>query len=158
GDSILMTSAPTMASRRPAYAPASPVVNSNTVRPSNAGTVATASTLREGARVEHGPRGRPAPAGMGNRRATGAQCGAPRTEQRTLDNRGAAMIPEPDPQNVWRLETPGNDGWTRSARPDAVDKYYMASADGHVQEPGDVWTSRMDAKYHERLPGISIDA
>ena len=47
------------------------------------------------------------------------------------------MLPEPDANNVWRLETPGNEGWDRSARPDAVDKFYMASADGHVQEPGE---------------------
>ena len=49
------------------------------------------------------------------------------------------MLPEPDANNVWRLETPGNEGWLRSARPDAADKFYMASADGHVQEPGDLW-------------------
>ena len=26
------------------------------------------------------------------------------------------VIPEPDLENVWRLETPGNEGWSRSAR------------------------------------------
>ena len=36
------------------------------------------------------------------------------------------------------LETPGNEGWLRSARPDAADKFFMVSADGHVQEPGDL--------------------
>ena len=30
------------------------------------------------------------------------------------------IIPEPDIHNVWRTETPGNDGWQRSARPDAA--------------------------------------
>ena len=68
-----------------------------------------------------------------------------------------AVLPEPDLQNVWRLETPGNDGWTRSARPDAEDKYFMASADGHVQETKDLWTSRMAAEHHPRLPGIAFD-
>lgn len=31
----------------------------------------------------------------------------------------ATVIPEPDVNNAWRLETPGHEGWTRSARPDA---------------------------------------
>ena len=66
------------------------------------------------------------------------------------------IIPEPDSQNVWRLETPGNDGWVRSARPDADDKYFMVSADGHVQEPGDLWKTRIAEKYRERLPGVVI--
>ena len=68
------------------------------------------------------------------------------------------IIPEPDLDNVWRLETPGNDGWQRSARPDAADKFFMASADGHVQEPRDFLHARIDPAYHERLPGILIDA
>jgi predicted TIM-barrel fold metal-dependent hydrolase len=68
------------------------------------------------------------------------------------------VLPEPDANNVWRLETPGNEGWLRSARPDAADKFYMASADGHVQEPGDLWVTRMDARYRDRLPGVIVDA
>ena len=53
------------------------------------------------------------------------------------------VLPEPDLNNAWRLATPGCDGWLRSARPDADDKYFMASADGHVQEPSDLWITRM---------------
>jgi len=68
------------------------------------------------------------------------------------------IIPEPDLANVWRLETPGNEGWERSARPDAADKFFMVSADGHVQEPRDFFRPRIPAEYHERLPGIVIDA
>ena len=68
-----------------------------------------------------------------------------------------AVLPEPDLQNVWRLETPGNDGWERSARTDAADKFFMASADGHVQEPRDLWLERMGPEYHDRLPGVIID-
>ncbi len=68
------------------------------------------------------------------------------------------IIPEPDVANVWRLETPGNEGWERSARPDAADKFFMVSADGHVQEPRDFFRPRIPAEYHERLPGIVIDA
>ncbi len=68
------------------------------------------------------------------------------------------VISEPDANNVWRLETPGNDGWLRSARADAPDKFFMASADGHVQEPSDLWITRMAAEYQDRLPGVIMDA
>ncbi len=68
------------------------------------------------------------------------------------------LLPAPDEQNVWRLETPGAQGWERSSRPDAATKFYMASADGHVQEPGDLWATRMDAQYRDRLPGIVVTA
>ncbi len=69
----------------------------------------------------------------------------------------AAVIPPPDENNAWRLETPGCEGWTRSARPDAENKFFMVSADGHVQEPSSLWRDRMDKKYHDRLPGIAVD-
>ena len=68
------------------------------------------------------------------------------------------MIPEPDLNNVWRLETPGNDGWSRSARPDSADKVFMVSADGHVQEPRDFLAARIDPDFHDRLPGVVVDA
>ncbi len=77
------------------------------------------------------------------------------------ENVGAAMttvIPEPDLHNVWRLETPGNEGWSRSARPDSPDKYFMVSADGHVMEPSDLWVSRMAPELRDRLPGVIVDA
>lgn len=69
-----------------------------------------------------------------------------------------AVVPPPDVNNEWRLETPGSEGWVRSARPDAADKYFMVSADGHVQEPRDLWLTRMDARYADRLPGIVLGA
>ena len=69
----------------------------------------------------------------------------------------ATTIPTPDENNVWRLETPGRDDWPRTARPDDPNKYFMVSTDGHVQEPGDLWVTRMDKKYRERLPGVAID-
>ena len=68
----------------------------------------------------------------------------------------ASHIPAPDEHNAWRLETPGSEGWQRSPRPDATDKFFMVSTDGHVQEPSDLWATRMDAKYKDRLPGVSI--
>lgn len=67
-------------------------------------------------------------------------------------------IPEPDANNVWRTETPGNAGWIRSARPDADDKFFMVSADGHVQEPRTFLSDRLPEEYHSRLPGVVLDA
>ena len=70
----------------------------------------------------------------------------------------ATAIPHPDENNVWRLQTPGVDGWTRTARPDDPNKYFMVSTDGHVQEPSDLWRTRMDKRYRHRLPGVAVDA
>ena len=69
----------------------------------------------------------------------------------------SVTIPEPDVNNAWRTGTPGNQGWTRSARPDAADKFFMVSADGHVQEPRGFLSDRISAEYHDRLPGIAIN-
>lgn len=62
-----------------------------------------------------------------------------------------------DSANAWRTETPGCEGWQRTARPGAANKYFMVSADGHVQEPSDLWATRMDESYRERLPGVIMD-
>ncbi len=63
-----------------------------------------------------------------------------------------------NPPNLWRLETPGHSGWTRTARPGDPKKYFVVSADAHVNEPADLWMTRMDKRYHERLPRIVTDA
>ena len=59
--------------------------------------------------------------------------------------------------NLWRLETPGRAGWTRSARPDDPDKHFMISADCHANEPADLWRERIDPKYRDRVPGVRRD-
>ena len=69
----------------------------------------------------------------------------------------ASAIPFPDENNVWRLDTPGTEGWPRTARADDPNKYFMVSMDGHVQEPADLWQTRMDAKFRDRLPGVAVD-
>ena len=66
-------------------------------------------------------------------------------------------IPEPDVHNVWRTETPGNDGWERSARPDAADKFFMISSDGHVQEPRRIFKDRLPEQFHDRLPSVRTE-
>ena len=60
------------------------------------------------------------------------------------------VIPAPDSNNEWRLSTPGSSGWERSPRPDAMNKYFMVSTDGHAQEPKDLWATRMDANDDSR--------
>jgi predicted TIM-barrel fold metal-dependent hydrolase len=59
--------------------------------------------------------------------------------------------------NRWRLETPGCEGWTRTARPDAAKKYFIVSADCHANEPANLWLERMDRRYHDRLPRVVTD-
>ena len=59
--------------------------------------------------------------------------------------------------NRWRLETPGDAGWTRTAWPGAPNKYFIVSADCHANEPGNLWTERIDRKYRDRLPRVVTD-
>lgn len=59
------------------------------------------------------------------------------------------------PEHRW--ETPGIEGWTRTARPDDPTKYFMVSADCHVHEPVDLWERRVEQQYRHRLPRIEVD-
>jgi len=65
---------------------------------------------------------------------------------------------EVDEKNRYRIETPGHEGWARTARPNDPDKYLMISADCHANEPGNLWRDRLDAKYRDRLPHVEVDA
>ena len=70
----------------------------------------------------------------------------------------AESIPHPDENNVWRLETDHvSKDWDKSPYPDAEKKYFMVSADGHVQEPKDLWKTRLPEEYWNRLPGVTVD-
>lgn len=55
-----------------------------------------------------------------------------------------------------RLETPGVQGWTRTARPDDLNKYFIVSADCHANEPKDWVKSRIAPEYRDRLPRLKI--
>ncbi|MEJ2088336.1 MAG: amidohydrolase family protein, partial [Gammaproteobacteria bacterium] len=68
------------------------------------------------------------------------------------------MAEQIDDNNRWRLETPGSTDWPRTARAGDPNKYFVVSADGHVQEPSDLWRERMDARYRDRLPGVAVNA
>ena len=62
-----------------------------------------------------------------------------------------------DEANLWRLDTPGAADWPRTARPDDPEKYLMISADTHANEPADLWLTRIEAKYRDRVPQVRID-
>ena len=63
-----------------------------------------------------------------------------------------------DEANDWRLETPGTQGWSRTARVDDPDKYLMVSADTHANEPADLWAKRIEPEYRDRIPHIETNA
>ena len=65
---------------------------------------------------------------------------------------------EVDEKNRYRVETPGHQGWPRTARPGDPDKYLMISADCHANEPGNLWRDRIDLKFRDRLPHVEVDA
>ena len=54
---------------------------------------------------------------------------------------------EVDEKNRYRVETPGHQGWPRTARPGDPDKYLMISADCHANEPGNLWRDRIDRSF-----------
>src|SRR5947199_8252101 len=57
-----------------------------------------------------------------------------------------------------RTSTPGHEGWPRVATPGAPNKYFMVSADCHVNEPPNLWVERIEPEYRNRLPRIEVDA
>src|SRR5258706_12679060 len=64
---------------------------------------------------------------------------------------------EVDAPNRWRTETPGHAGWQRGVRPGDAKKYFMVSCDSHVNEPHDLFASRLDAKYRDRIYRTVVD-
>ena len=60
--------------------------------------------------------------------------------------------------NRWRLDTPGEQGWTHSARPGQERKYFMVSTDCHANEPADLWAKRIEPEYRARIPRVETDA
>src|SRR6266404_6387895 len=61
-----------------------------------------------------------------------------------------------NPENRWRLQTPGAVGWARSPRPAAARKYFMMSVDSHAVEPMELWAERIDRKFKQRLPRMEV--
>src|SRR2546427_595756 len=84
------------------------------------------------------------------RRAAGEE----RDEARAESIGSDIVVNEP---NRWRLESPGYQGWTRTARPGAPNKYFIVSADCHANEPSSLWADRIDQKYKDRVPRVITD-
>jgi predicted TIM-barrel fold metal-dependent hydrolase len=61
-----------------------------------------------------------------------------------------------DPVNAWRLETPGSEEWEGSPYGGAENKYFMCSADTHVNEPGPELAKRIDRRYRDNLPRFEV--
>jgi predicted TIM-barrel fold metal-dependent hydrolase len=61
---------------------------------------------------------------------------------------------EINPENQWRLETPGAKGWAKTARPgqQTVPKYFMVSCDTHLLPPPKLFYERIDARFRDLLP------
>jgi predicted TIM-barrel fold metal-dependent hydrolase len=65
---------------------------------------------------------------------------------------------ETNPENLWRLETPGDSGWARTARPgqSAKKKYFMVSCDTHLQPPGKLFHERIEPRFRDLLPRMEV--
>jgi len=63
-----------------------------------------------------------------------------------------------NPENHWRLQSPGIEGWKRSPRPGAQRKYFMISADTHITPPPSVIAARIGPKFRDRLPRMEKGA
>lgn len=61
------------------------------------------------------------------------------------------------PNNAWRKETPGHQGWARTAHATDPDKYFMVSVDAHCVEPNDYLQKRIEKKYLNRIPKMIVD-
>lgn len=66
------------------------------------------------------------------------------------------LVEEPGTKNDWRLRTPGHGVWTRTARPDDPNKYFMVSADNHATEPND-YLDHIEPEYRDRIPKLVPD-
>jgi predicted TIM-barrel fold metal-dependent hydrolase len=56
-------------------------------------------------------------------------------------------------KNAWRIGSPGVEGWTRTARPDDPNKYFMVSADCHVTESLE-FLATIEPQYRHRVPRV----
>lgn len=65
---------------------------------------------------------------------------------------------ETNPENLWRLETPGDAGWERTVRPGAQSrkKYFIISCDTHLQAPAKLFHERIDEKFRHLLPRVEV--
>jgi predicted TIM-barrel fold metal-dependent hydrolase len=60
---------------------------------------------------------------------------------------------QPNPENEWRVRTPGVEGWAHGVRP-GPNKYFIISVDTHLMPPMDLFNSRLDRKWHDKLARV----
>lgn len=60
-------------------------------------------------------------------------------------------------RNAWRVEGSKPTSWGERLVTGHPNKYFVVSADSHANEPLDFLTSRVDAKYKDRLPHVRVD-
>ena len=62
-----------------------------------------------------------------------------------------------NPENQWRVQTPGSASWAKSPRPgDGRKKYFMITVDTHLMPPPSMFKERIEKKYVDRLPRIEV--
>jgi predicted TIM-barrel fold metal-dependent hydrolase len=59
-----------------------------------------------------------------------------------------------NPENKWRLLSPGSERWGGVAKPGSPNKYFMISVDSHLGPPPTLFRDRIEEKYRARLPRV----
>ena len=60
-------------------------------------------------------------------------------------------------KNAWRAKSGAPKEWGGQLQSGAANKYFIVSADAHINEPMDFLSSRVDKKFHDRLPRLKVD-
>jgi hypothetical protein len=68
------------------------------------------------------------------------------------------MVAQAGKKNAWRLRTESAQPWRDRLRAGNPDKYFMVSADSHINEPIDFFEGRIPEEYRSRLPHVRTDA
>jgi len=63
---------------------------------------------------------------------------------------------EVNPENQWRLKTPGAPGWAKDTRAGAAKKYFMVSVDTHLSPPPKLFMERIAPEFRDRLPRVEV--
>lgn len=67
------------------------------------------------------------------------------------------MTLENPAKNAWRSRSGGAKDWSARLQPGAKDKYFIVSADAHINEPMDFLSARMPERFLDRLPHLKVD-
>lgn len=74
-----------------------------------------------------------------------------------MSQQTAAPVIEVNPENQWRLDSPGSDSWLRSPHVNAEKKkYFIVSVDAHMSPPHTLFKDQIDKKFADRLPRVEV--